>query len=163
MTTAKHNRGDYHKRYYARNRAARLAYQRKYDRAHKAEKAKRMRQYKEDLRHGYHLAVLQGLPGVPVISAEEKNRRFKNRAYVLGKDRDYRLAAWVRRWEEKVKSDPELAAWSAQAIKEPQSLEDFIKMLRSIGDKDLAATDAATDAGTAFQQTKNNDNRKQTT
>jgi hypothetical protein len=107
MATAKHNRGDYHKQYYARNRAARLAYQRAYDAEHKPEKAKRMKAYRHDRRHGYHLAALSGIPGFPVLTEEEKDRRIKNRAYVLAKDTEYRCAAFHRKWAEE---NPEEAA-----------------------------------------------------
>ena len=106
-TTTKCNRGDYDKRYYAKNRKARLAYQRRYDRKNKARKAAYMKRYRYDRRHGIDLVMLQGLPGVPVLTAEEKERRIKNRAYVLAKDTEYRCAAYHRKWAEK---NPEEAA-----------------------------------------------------
>ena len=108
--TVKRARGDYHKRYYARNRTARLAYQCAYDAAHKPEKAKRMWTYKHLQRYG------------------------ERRSYVLMKDCQYKITAFLKRWEEKLKNDPKLAAWDKNATQKPRSLEAFTAMLAAPGD-----------------------------
>jgi hypothetical protein len=114
--TPRRDRSAYLKRYYAKNRKKRLAYQRKYDRKHKEKKAAYMAKYRHYMRHGYHLVAFQGMPGVPVISEEEKERRLKNRAYILFKDTEYRCAAYEKKWaedhpEEAAEHDAQYARW----------------------------------------------------
>ena len=104
------DRRQYQQAYYRKHRAARLAYQRRYDAAHKEEKAKRMRTYKHLQRHG------------------------ERRSYVLMKDCQYKITAFLKRWEEKLKNDPKLAAWDKNATQKPRSLEAFTAMLAAPGD-----------------------------
>jgi hypothetical protein len=110
------DRRQYQQSYYRKHRAARLAYQRRYDRKNKARKAAYMKRYRHDRRHGYHLAALSGIPGFPVLTEEEKERRLKNRAYVLAKDTEYRCAAFHRKWaeenpEEAAEADAQFERW----------------------------------------------------
>ena len=95
------DRKAYHAAYYRNNRQARSDYQRAYDAKHKAEKAKRELTYKRLQRYG------------------------ENRGYVPMKDTEYRINAFLRRWEEEHPGDTEPSAPT-------QTLEEFTGWLETI-------------------------------
>jgi len=75
-----------------------------------------MKAYRDYRRHGYELCLFQGLPGVPVLTAEEIEKRHRNRSYVLAKDTEYRCAAYEKKWagdhpEEAAEHDAQYARW----------------------------------------------------
>lgn len=114
---------EYHWEYYLRNRAARLAYQKAYDAAHKEEKRARMQKYRQRWRHGYLPFMWYGLPGTAIELPANDNREaaFKRRNWTLAKDADYRCAKAHRKWPAK---HPEEAAKTA-AKEEAQHWRDL--------------------------------------
>jgi hypothetical protein len=139
-TTVKRTRGDYHKRYYAKNRATRLAYQRAYDAEHKDEKATYMAGYKHQMRHGWHRIAFQGLGNCPYLTEEEIAKLMRDRHHVLEKDFQYRVTALDQRLAAKAASDPTLSEYHRKAREfadkahSPQALEEFKRMLAELRD-----------------------------
>jgi hypothetical protein len=100
--------------YYQKHRAERLAYQRRYD---------------AERRHGYKVCLLQGIPGVPALSPEEIEQRWRDHGRVVIKDQNQ----YCMRCERKLEADKKAHPEKYVGCTEPQSLEDFKRSMRNLG------------------------------